>query len=212
MNFRESIKEYTSAPFSRHLVLDLLKEYKRPNDKISELVKAGLLTILKNGLYVPGTKSRLNTAEPFLIANHLWGPSYVSMESALSYWGLIPERVHEITSMTTKATKRYQNAIGRFTYKHLDVPYYSLGIKQVTLKDRQTAMIASPEKALCDKIIATPGVFLRSIKQTMEFLVEDLRIEEDYLRGLHVSEIETWIKYAPKRASLEIFIKTLAGL
>lgn len=212
MNFREDIEKYTAAPLSRHLILDLLNDYKRPNDKISELVKAGLLTILKNGLYIPGIKSKLRTAEPFLIANHLWGPSYVSMESALSYWGMIPERVYEITSMTTKASKKYENPIGRFTYKHADVPYYSLGIKQVLLKEEQTAMVASPEKALCDKIITTSGVFFRSVKQAHEFLLEDMRIAEEDLSTLDVDEMNTWVKYAPKRSSLEILIKALVHL
>lgn len=212
MDFREDIEKYTAAPLSRHVMLELLKAYKRPNDKISELAKAGMLTILKNGLYIPMGKRGLYVTEPFLIANHLWGPSYVSVESALSHWGFIPERVYEIASMTTKTSKKYETAIGRFTYRHLVKPYYSFGIKQVTLKEKQVAMIASPEKAICDKIIITQGLFLRSTKQVKEFLVEDMRMDEDNLRKLNVAEMRSWLKYAPKRTSLEILVKTLALL
>lgn len=212
MNFSDYIEDYVAVPISRQVILDLLKDYKRPNDKISELVKTGLLTTLKNGLYIPGPKSKLGKAEPFLIANHLWGPSYVSLESALSYWGFIPERVHEITSITTKTSKKYENAVGRFTYRHTGLPYYSFGIKSVTLKYEQVVMMASPEKAICDKIIMTPGIFLRSIKQTIEFLTEDMRIGENNLVELNAAEMSTWLAHAPKRTSLEILVKTLKTL
>lgn len=212
MNFREDIEKYAAVPLSRHVMLELLKDYKRPNDKISELAKAGMLTILKNGLYIPMGKRGVYVTEPFLVANHLWGPSYVSLESALSHWGFIPERVYEISSMTTKTSKKYETAIGRFTYRHLVKPYYSLGIKQVTLKEKQVALIASPEKAICDKIITTHGLLLRSAKQVTEFLIEDMRIDEDHLRKLNVIEMRNWLRYAPKRTSLETLVKTLALL
>ncbi|PRD46824.1 type IV toxin-antitoxin system AbiEi family antitoxin domain-containing protein [Sphingobacterium haloxyli] len=212
MDLREDIEKYAAAPLSRHVMLELLKDYKRPNDKISELAKAGMLTILKNGLYIPMGKRGFYVTEPFLVANHLWGPSYVSLESALSHWGFIPERVYEIASMTTKTSKKYETAIGRFTYRHLVKPYYSLGIKQVTLKEKQVALIASPEKAICDKIITTHGLLLRSAKQVTEFLIEDMRIDEDNLRKLNVAEMRNWLQYAPKRTSLETLVKTLALL
>src|SRR5271155_3068882 len=108
-------------------MMDMLKEYQRPNDKISELVKKGTLTALKNGLYIPGPKIKIAQPEPFLVANHLRGPSYVSLESALSFWGLIPERVYEISSVTTKTTKIYKTPIGRFSFFHASLPYYAFG-------------------------------------------------------------------------------------
>lgn len=209
MGFLETIQHSIDAPISRHVILDLLRDYKSPNDKISELVKAGLLTFLKKGLYTPGPKSKFRQTEPFLIANHLWGPSYVSMESALSYWGLIPERIHEISSITTKTSKKYENAVGRFTYRSMSLPYYAFGIKHVSLREKQVAMVASPEKAICDKIVTTPGIFLRSTKQALEFLTEDMRMDEERLRELNVHEIAKWLSHAPKKASLEVLVKTL---
>jgi len=107
MDFRETVREYAEEPLTRQLMLDLLREYKRPNDKINELVKKGELTTVKKGLYIPGPRINIPKPEPFLVANHLWGPSYVSLDAALSYWGLIPERVYEISSVTTKSTRTY---------------------------------------------------------------------------------------------------------
>jgi hypothetical protein len=189
--------------------MEALSSYGRPNDKISEMLKSGELLALRRGLYVPGPELDLPLPNNFLIANHLRGPSYISLESALSYWGLIPERVYEISSVTTKTSKTYETAIGRFSYQHLMTPYYSFGIKSVRLTDVQTALVASPEKALCDKIILTSGVLLRSIPQTLDFLLEDLRLDEDLLRGFDVATIRSWIEDAPKKNSLQMLVNTL---
>jgi hypothetical protein len=212
MNFEESIQEYSEEPLTRQIILGMLKDYKRPNDKINELVKQGKLITLKNGLYIPGAKSRVVKPEPFLIANFLRGPSYVSLESALSHWRLIPERTYEITSITMKASKTYKTPIGRFSYFHIPLPYYSFGIRSVPLTERQVILIASAEKAICDKIILTSGVLLRSTRQTREFLLDDLRIDEDMLERLDIHEISSWMENAPKKESLNMLVKTLSSL
>jgi len=212
MEFREAIQKYAEQPITRQLLLGLLKDYKRPYDKINELVKQDMLIPVKRGIYIPGSK--LNTAKPelFLLANHLLGPSYVSMDSALSYWGFIPEKVFEISSATIKLNKIYNTPVGRFSYTSIPLPYYSFGIKKVALTKKQIVLMASPEKALCDKIITTSGILLRSSKQAMEFLTDDLRIDERVLRKINVAEINNWINDAPKKESLKMLTTTLEKL
>jgi hypothetical protein len=210
MEFRDTIQSYSEQPITRQILLDLLKEYKRPYDKISELVKQGMLQLVRRGIYIPGPALKIAVPEPFLLANHLLGPSYVSMETALSYWGWIPEKVYEVSSMTIKNSAEYDTASGRFSYTHLALPYYSFGLQQVELSKRQTVIMATPEKALCDKIVATSGVLLRSTNQVMEFLIDDLRIDEERLEKLKVSEIGKWVADAPKRNSIDMLIKTLS--
>ena len=212
MTFRDALLEYAEEPLTRQIMMDLLKEYKRPNDKINELVKNGELTSIKKGLYMAGPKINIAKPEPFLIANHLWGPSYVSMEAALSYWGLIPERVFEVSSLTTKTSKVYKTSIGRFSYINASLPYYAFGISSVQLTPKQVALVASPEKAVCDKIITTAGIILRSAKQTREYLIEDLRIDDDKLRQLDLEAISSWINDAPKKDSLSMLVKTIRSL
>ena len=212
MNLRRKIKTYTNAPISHNVIMEALATYSRPNDKISEMIKSGELVSLRRGLYVPGPELDLPIPESFVIANHLRGPSYVSLESALSYCDLIPERVYETSSVTTKTTKTYQTSLGRYSFQHLTTPYYSFGIRSVRLTEQQTALIASPEKAVCDKIVLTAGIILRSISQTMDFLMEDLRIDEEQLQTLDVSTIDTWVEDAPKRSSLQMLVNTLQGL
>ncbi len=212
MDFRMMIKEHVDAPFYRHLILELLHEYKRPNDKISELLKSGDLISVRRGLYVLGPNIDLPLPEPFLIANHLRGPSYVSLESALSYWGLIPERTFEVSSVTVKTSKKYKTPVGRFNYQQLPLPYYSFGIRSIQLTPKQTILIASPEKAICDKIVLTSMINLRSTKQTREFLMEDLRMDEDMLKTLDLDLLDSWLDDAPKKNSLKMLINTLQEL
>ncbi len=192
--------------------MEMLSEYNRPNDKISELLKSGQLTALRRGLYVAGPESDLPIPNVLLLANHLRGPSYVSLESALSYWGMIPERLYEISSVTIKTSKNYDTPLRRFSYRHLAAPYYSFGVQRVQLATNQMAMIASPEKAICDKIVLTSGVLLRSINQTRDFLTEDLRIDIEQLQSLSISTIESWLENAPKRSSLQMLVNTLRTL
>ncbi len=212
MDFRKMVKEYAEAPISRHLILELLSEYQRPNDKISELLKSKELISIRRGLYITGPKLDLTTPEPFLIANHLRGPSYVSLESALSYWNMIPERAYEISSVTIKTSKLYKTTVGRFSYQQLKTPYYSYGIKNIAYSPKQTMLVASPEKALCDKVVLTSKIYLRSIKQTREFLLEDLRMDSEILKTLDTKVMKSWIKKAPKKSSLKMLIKTLIEL
>lgn len=212
MDFKEAIKQYAEEPITRQLILPLLKQYKRPYDKISELIKQEILIPVKRGIYVAGPKLNTQTPEPFLLANHISGPSYVSNESALSHWGLIPERVYEITSTTIQISKTYKTPLGRFVYIHAPLPYYSFGIRQVKLTNRQMVLIASAEKALCDKIINTSGLLLRSSKQTIEYLLDDLRIDEQALKDLDIKEITNWINDSPKKESLNMLVKTLENL
>lgn len=209
LDFRRTVKDYTDAPLTRSLLLEILREFKSPNDKISELIKNGELISLRRGIYVPGPKTDLPLPDSFLIANHLRGPSYVSLESALSFYGFIPERTYEISSVTVKPSKKYKTPLGRFGYQNLPTPYYSYGIRMVQLTHKQTALIASPEKAICDKIILTSKINLRSVKQARAFLLEDLRIDENLLGALDVEIITSWLEETPKKSSLKTLILTL---
>ena len=84
MEFKETIQKYAEQPITRQALFALLKDYKRPYDKINELVKQQILLPVKRGIYIPGANLKMAKPEPFLLANHLLGPSYVSMDSALS--------------------------------------------------------------------------------------------------------------------------------
>ncbi len=177
-----------------------------------ELDRQGFLVQLRKGLYLTTKLVSSKLPESFVIANHLYGPSYVSLDSAMSHWGLIPERVYEITSVTTKPSKRFIPQGITYGFTHLSASYYPLGIQSLALTEKQTVLIASPEKSLCDKLVTTSGINLRSKKQAMSFLVEDLRIEKDRLREFNLREMVKWLPVCPKKNSIQILIEAIAEL
>ena len=209
MKIEESIAKIAELPISTQALLPLLVDFKRPYDKIEELVKGKYLYQLKRGLYVAGTK--INTLHPelFLLANHLYGPSYISTESALSYWGLIPEKVITINSITTRKSKVFSTDLGDFYYFHVPQNGYSIGLCQVQLTPLQTVIMASPEKALCDLIIQTRGLNLRSVRQATQFLEEDLRLDMNSFYTMNASLLADCVLQCPKSNSLVVLSKMI---
>jgi len=212
MDLLQQIRSYANQPITHQLMMSLLTEYKRPNAKVHGLISEGVLEPVRKGLYVAGPSLNAGKPESFLLANHISGPSYVSLESALSYYGLIPERVFEVASMTVKASRKFTTPLGVYTYTRLPLPYYAFGIRQQALTDQQQVLIASPEKALADKIVTTSSVILRSKKDVLTYLVENLRMDESSLKGLDTHEIASWLPDAPKKDSLLMVIKTINSL
>lgn len=201
------IYNHADQVLPHQLLISWLKDYKRPNDKIKALIDKEVLIPLKRGFYAVGPIVSDNKPNLFGVANQLLGPSYVSLEAALSFHGLIPERVYEISSMTTKASHSFDTPLGLFSYTHLPLPYYSFGFNSVQLTSNLNVVIALKEKAICDKIISTSGLTLRSARSAYQFLVEDLRIDDEHLKNLDVGMIESWLPDSPKRKSLEMLIK-----
>lgn len=191
---------------SHQVLLSLLKGYKRPNDKISEMMKQGELISLKKGYYIFNQEMK---PERFSIANALYGPSYISMESAFSFYGMIPEQVFSISSATLKATKIFENKIGRFEYINLSPSYYALEIQFLELREGQFCLIATPEKALCDKVVTEKKLQLRSVKSAQEYLIENLRIDEYLLREIKINKLEKILSLAPKKNTLEQIIAAI---
>ena len=212
MDLYQAIRLYAPQPLTHQVVISLLKDYKRPNDKIHALLRERVLESVKKGLYIAGPAVNGSKPEPFLVANHILGPSYVSQDTALSYHGWIPERVYEVASMTTKANRKFTTPLGVFTYTHLSLPYYAFGIQQAQLANEQYAMVASPEKALFDKVMTTNGLTFRSQKQVLRYLLEDLRIDEDRLKECDIQSMSEWLQDTLKKESLSLIIKTINDL
>ena len=209
MDIRTVLRELSNQPLTHQLLVGLLKDYKRPNDKILSLKADGLIDPVKKGLYVVGKSISDERPESALLANHILGPSYVSMESALAYYGLIPEKVFAVTSMTTKASRKFQTNIGLYTYTNLPLPYYAFGLATVTLSKDQQAIMALPEKALCDKIATTAGITLRSQSTARDYVFGNLRMEEEDLAKFDINVMLSWMEKAPKKQSLEMLIKII---
>ncbi|MEA1879989.1 MAG: hypothetical protein U9N11_05045, partial [Campylobacterota bacterium] len=124
------------------------------------------------------------------VANRLYTPSYLSFDYALSYYGLIPERVYEVTSATLHAKKVFDTPLGRFSYRPIPMEVYALGVDWLYDEVNGGKFIATPEKALCDKIRGDRGVGRLNQEKMREYLLYDLRIEWEALLKLDVGLIE----------------------
>ena len=164
--------------FSHEMIYSLLeKSISNVNEKISNLVRNKELIRLKKGFY---TFSKLYQTKPInliSVANTLYSPSYVSFDYALSYYGMIPERVSEVTSATSKNEKLFDTPIGRFSYKKVSLEAYSLGIDWIYDDIEGGRFIATAEKALCDKIKYDRGIGTLTQNSMIEYLKYDLRID-----------------------------------
>ena len=196
---RNPLRKLGVVPFDNNVLQSLFPDCKRINDKARYLSLNGEIIRLKKGLYVVSSEDSPFSKE--LIANTIYGPSYVSMNWALSYWGLIPERVHNVESVTTKHTREFYTPIGLFTYKNCPPEYFPIGVTRRDFDGALYFLIATPEKALCDYICYNK-LFFRYRKDVAIFLEEDLRFEMDYIQKLDVKIIEECALVSSKRRSL----------
>ena len=176
------LKKYPSRVIEHTTLSQILSNlgYNRINDKIVQLKNKGILTALKSGLYLynPVYDEALVSKE--IIANLLLGPSYISFDYALWYHGLIPESVQTIQSATTKRSKSYFTPLGVFSYKQIKKELYNIALEIHDSKGGNF-IIASKEKALCDKVYYTKDIPIRSKSAMFAFLEDDLRIDLDEL-------------------------------
>jgi hypothetical protein len=162
----------------------LQKEYEQPILKINAMIKKGELLRLKRGVYAFSADYRNHPLNLIATANILHKPSYVSYEYALSYHGLIPERVYTVTSATTYCSQEYTTELGHFSYTKIPSKAYSIGIEWKFDERDGGYMLATPEKALCDKIYADKRISNISKNEMAQYLEEDLRIEWENLKEL----------------------------
>ena len=171
--------------FTTQALLEKYKDYSNPADKIKRETEKQNLITLKKGLYVDD-----KNLEGALLAQFIYGPSYLSFEYALWYYDMIPEGImHTYTSATFSKRKRkiYVNYFGTYIYKDVPKEVFSVGVKTEEYEGT-TYLIATKEKALCDKLYIMPPV--RTLKDIKDMLFDDLRIDEDVVYSLNKDDLE----------------------
>ena len=199
-------KEEIDYPF----LISVLARYAHPRDKISDWLKSGDLIRIKKGLYVFGKHIALTPYSHEVLANLIYGPSAISLSYALSYYGLIPERAHTVTSITSKRNKLFTTPIGEFTYTYLNPTKYAVGIELISTSKTHHFLIASPEKALCDHIhLIDKRIIFSHVSEIEAYLLGDLRIDENALKTFRIKKIlEICVAYQDTRLEfLIMFIK-----
>ena len=176
--------------FDYRVLMSALAHYRKPRDKVTRLLADGDIIRIKKGLYCFGEAFRREPISREYLANLILGPSYVSLEYALSFHGLIPERVEHLTSVTTQRSRSFTTPMGHFSYHTLSNPRYAVGACLETSESVRFLM-ASPEKALVDKVWKDKRFGGRRVSEFAPYLLEDLRIDPDGLRALDRSRLRT---------------------
>jgi len=181
--------------FSRN---DLLfSGFKILDYQLSLWVKKGYLVRLKNGLY--GYRRDMDKIQGEEIAFRLYQPSYLSLESALGWYGFIPEIVHGFTSVTSRVTRSLENPFGRFIYRHVKKELFW---GYVEMKGQHGPyLLAEPEKALLDYLYLNLGYInteadFESIRLNREEIAETLDRDKfmAYLQVFHIKKMAQWAR------------------
>jgi hypothetical protein len=156
---------------------------------IGKLIKAGHIIRVKKGLYIWGDDLRQGPYSKFVLSNLIYGPSYVSLEYALSYYGLIPERVDVVTAVTIGRNKLFKTPVGTFEYFHLHPGAYPWDFNWKNADDKGSFLIAGPEKALLDYIAIRIKKWEGEVS-CEDFLYQDLRLDRCEFQKMNLSKIE----------------------
>jgi len=193
--------------FDYQALMHCLKDYARPRDKISDLLRQEGIIRVKKGLYIFGDDYRRYPVSRELVANLIYGPSYISCEYALHYYGLIPERTEAVTSVTSGRSRKFATPLGHFTYKMIPMAALRTGMDRIDLEGNRSFLIAIPEKALADKVRSDRGAKITTQRDMKIYLFDDLRIDTGVFLGLNPRRFDFFAAaYRSRR------IKTLADL
>ena len=198
--------------FDYQTLLDSVRGYAQPRMKISGMLAKGDIIRVKKGLYILGETLRRRPFCRELLANLVYGPSYVSLEYALHYHGLTPERVETVTSVTCGRSRTFASPVGTFSYRMIPMEAFRTGMDRVELDDGRSFLIAIPEKALADRIVADRGAGISTQKDLHEYLLTDLRIDPVILYGLDPARLtEIAGQYRSRRVKLLADLITRLG-
>jgi len=204
-----TLETLSNIPVSAKALAMMFPGIRAGGEKVLNLERQGKIIRLKKGLYVVSPSISGVPLSTELIANHLYAPSYVSMSSALRYYGLIPETVYTLQSMTVKHSRVFDTPAGRFDYTNISRASFSIGVT-VIRKDTYSFLMATPEKALCDLVASSPAVNLRYLKDVERFLEEDIRMDPDELRTMDASVFGQYAEVGKKASSILTILKYIS--
>ena len=149
---------------------------------INRALKAGEILRLKRGTYVLAPEYRKTEPPPWTVAGLLLSPSHVSMETALAYYGLIPEAVYQVASVCTQRSRTFNTPLGVFSYHCVPTKDPKAGVEAITMPAPFWAYVATPLRAIADMVYLNSTVSWQA--DGAAYLLESLRIDEEDLREL----------------------------
>lgn len=205
---KNPLLQFAGIPVAGADIKSCFPDLASPEKKIQLLEKSGEIIRIKRNLYIVNQELTGRETDARLCANHIYGPSYVSFQWALRYYGMIPEQVFLMTSATTKRTRYFETPIGNFRYVQVPVSYFPIGVE---CKEEQGVgfLMATREKALCDTILLDNHVPNQSIKSLAVYLEDDMRLDMDILSELDTEIIEQCAQAGRKTQIFQNLIKLI---
>ena len=151
---------------------------------IKRAMSAGEILNIRRGLYCLAPKFQKKPVSVYSLAERIYGPSYVSLETALSYHGWIPEAVYACTCASYRTTKQFETPLGIFSYKHVPQRTFYLGVERCEDKHGNVFLMATPAKALTDYVYIHRLNWMGINEAT-----ESLRIDADDIAGVDGQEL-----------------------
>lgn len=178
--------------FDYQVLMHTLRNYAKPRDRVTTLLKQGVVRRVKKGLYVFGDGYGNKPASLEILSNLIYGPSYVSLEYALQSHGLIPERVTTITAVCLGSSRSFETPLGLFSYHSVSEKAFHLGIERIKIDEERSYLMADAEKALVDKIKLGHGTSIQNQGEMRYYITENLRLEWDVLLEMDLKKIERY--------------------
>ncbi len=198
-------KMFENAPYGYFTSHDVATLFPDSPDKRYGLVKraiaAGEIIHIRRGLYCLAPKFQKKRLNLYALAEHIYGPSYISLESALSWHGWIPEAVYILTSASLGKSKEFKTPLGLFSYKRVPQKVFYAGVDRLTDEAGDAFLMASPIKALADY------VYVHNKNWTaIKPAAQSLRIEQEEFESVESDDLEKLIEnYTSRR--VETFLK-----
>ena len=186
--------------FDYQALLACLKSYSQPRRKINQLLKSGDIVRVKKGIYVFGPALQKSPASTLKLANLVYGPSYVSYETALAFYGLIPESVPCVISSTPIRKKIFETPMGAFLYEKISFAQFEGQFQILDHGMSGTILVATREKALVEKMWRQRKNLPESSQEMEAYLFDDLRLDEDLFRKLRPSRIKELYQVFPHKS------------
>jgi predicted transcriptional regulator of viral defense system len=170
---------------------------------LKRAMAAGEVVRIHRGLYCLATKYLRQKIDPLVLAQMIYGPSYISLETALSYHGWIPEAVYAVTSTSLGRSREFDTPMGHFSFTRVPQETFYAEVTQVEKEEAGSFLLASPLKALADYVYAH-----RCDWNSTQPVVESLRVDESSLVGADPASFDRLLANYPARR-VQRFLKGL---
>lgn len=200
-------KIFENAPYGYFTSQDVATLFPESEDKRYGLVKRAIasneIIHIRRGLYCLASKYQKKKINLYALAQHIYGPSYVSLESALSWHGWIPEAVYTLTSVSSGKSKEFKSPLGAFSYSCVPQVVFYTGVERLADGAGNIFLMATPMKALADYVYVNKKDWAG-----LKPAVESLRIEPEEFESVTSEDIDTLIEnYTSRR--VQKFLKSL---